>query len=117
MKVTETVYSCITCVKMADVKGMAVCSFNVNGISNGQKRKDILDYLCQHNHGIYSLQETHIKVESENFLRAAWSFNVWVAGSESNRNGIAILLTVILSTKFIVWSEILTDGLLLWILK
>ena len=29
VKVTETVYSCISCVKMADVKGLAECSFNV----------------------------------------------------------------------------------------
>ena len=81
----------IQCVKMADVRGLTVCSFNVNGISNGQKRKDILDYLRQHNYGIYLLQETHIKVESENFLRAAWGLNVWVAGSETNRNGAAVL--------------------------
>ena len=52
----------------------------------------ILDYLCQHNYGIYLLQETHIKVESDNFLRAAWGFNVWVAGNEKNRNGVAILI-------------------------
>ena len=32
-----------------------------------------------------------MKVESENFLSAAWGFNVWVAGSETNRNGVAIL--------------------------
>ena len=31
-----------------------------------------------------------MKVESENFLRAAWGLNVWVAGSETNRNGVAI---------------------------
>ena len=66
---------------------------------------------------IYYRRNIYIKVKSENFLSAAWGLNVWVAGSESNRNGIAILLTVILSTKFIVWSEILTDDLLLWILK
>ncbi len=29
VKVTETVYSCISCVKMADVKGLAECSFSV----------------------------------------------------------------------------------------
>ena len=66
----------IQCVKMADVRGLTVCSFNVNGISNGKKRKNILDYLRKHNYGIHSLQETHIKVESENFLRAAWGLNV-----------------------------------------
>ena len=81
----------IQCVKMADVRGLTVCSFIVNGISNGQKHKDILDYLRQHNYGIYLLQETYIKVESENFLSAAWGLNVWVAGSETNRNGVAIL--------------------------
>ena len=91
VKVTEKVYSCISCVKMTDVKGLAECSFNVNGISNGQKRKDILDYLRQHNYGIYLLQKTRMKVESENFLRAAWGLNVWVAGSETNRNEVAIL--------------------------
>ena len=29
VKVTETVYRCILCVKMANVKGLAECSFNV----------------------------------------------------------------------------------------
>ena len=29
VKVSETVYICVSCVKMADVKGLAECSFNV----------------------------------------------------------------------------------------
>ena len=107
----------IQCVKMADVRGLTVCSFNVNGISNGQKRKDILDYLRQHNYGIYLLQETHIKVKSENFLPAAWGLNVWVGVVKQIETGLPYFLTVILSTRFIVWSEILTGVLLLWILK
>ena len=49
----------VHCVKMADIRGLTVCSFNVIEISSGQKRKDLLDYLCQHDYGIYLLQETH----------------------------------------------------------
>ena len=62
---------------MAGVNTITVCSFNVNGMNDSFKRKDVLDYLQQRKYGIYLLQETHIKTESENYLCTAWGYNVW----------------------------------------
>ena len=70
---------------------ITVCSLNVNGIQDSLKRKDVFDYLRQLNYSIYFLQETHIKEISENFIRSAWGYNVWVSGCDTNRNGVAIL--------------------------
>ena len=68
-----------------------VCSLNVNGIQDSLKRKDVFDYLRQLKYSIYFLQETHIKETSENFIRSAWGYNAWVAGCDTNKNGVAIL--------------------------
>ena len=76
---------------MAISGGLTISSLNVNGLGDNLKRKDVLDYLRQQKHNIYFLQETHIKVQSENCLRSVWGYNVLVAGCCTNKNGVAIL--------------------------
>ena len=68
-----------------------ICSYNCNGLNNSNKRKDIFDFLRQQKANIYCLQETHLKVDSENFIRASWGYNVWLSGCDTNKKGVAIL--------------------------
>ena len=68
-----------------------ICSKNVNGIGDFCKRKDVFDFLREQKQDIYLLQETHLKTDMENFVRAAWGYNVWIAGPVTNANGVAIL--------------------------
>ena len=72
---------------------LQICSFNCNGLSNHKKRKDVFDYLRKQKCNLYLLQETHWKSDNENFIRSCWGYNCFVAGKDTNKNGVAILLT------------------------
>ena len=68
-----------------------ICSYNCNGLNDAKKRKDVFDFLRKKKADIYCLQETHLIEKSEKFIRASWGYNVWLSGSETNKNGVAIL--------------------------
>ena len=68
-----------------------ICTYNCNGINDNKKRKDVFDFLRQQKCNIYFLQETHLKYDDESFIRSCWGYDIWLAGSESNKNGVAIL--------------------------
>ena len=68
-----------------------ICTFNCNGLGNTTKRRDVFDYLRKKKCNIYFLQESHWKADSQSYIRAAWGYNVWLSGKETNKNGVAIL--------------------------
>ena len=70
-----------------------ISTLNVNGLHESQKQKDVLAHLRDQKSDIYFLQETHIKETSENYFRATWGYDLWAAGSETNKNGVAILFS------------------------
>ena len=76
---------------MANNTDFKISSMNVNGLGNFKKRKDVFNLLREKGHDIYFLQETHIKTELEDYIRASWGYNLWLAGAESNSKGVAIL--------------------------
>ena len=76
---------------MALSEDFKICSKNVNGIGDFAKRKDVFKYLRDQNHDIYFLQETHLKTELEDYVRASWGYDLWLAGAETNSKGVAIL--------------------------
>ena len=80
-------------VESNSVEGFKISSFNCNGLNNYKKRKDVFDLLRSEKHNIYLLQETHLPYKSENFIRSAWGFSVFLAGCDSNKNGVAILFS------------------------
>lgn len=73
--------------------GFKIASFNCNGINDFKKRKDVFEFLRKQNNNIYFLQETHLPQKQENFIRSNWGYSVWLAGSDTNRNGVAILFS------------------------
>ena len=68
-----------------------ICTFNCNRLNNHKKRKDVFDYLRQQKCDMSFLQETHVTVDSEHFVRSGWGFDCYLSGVETNRNGVAIL--------------------------
>lgn len=56
-----------------------------------QERRDVFDKLHQMNGSIFLLQEMHLKVENENFIRSIWGYDLWLSGSHTNKNGVAVL--------------------------
>ena len=76
-----------------NVKPFKICSFNCNGLGEFKKRKDVFDFLrmkCEPD--IVFLEETHWKTENENYIRSCWGYDCFIAGKDTNKNGVAILL-------------------------
>lgn len=71
--------------------GFKLCTFSCNGINDNTKTKDIFDYLRQLKCSIYFLQETHLKTDSEKYIRSCWGYSTWLSGVATNKNGVAIL--------------------------
>lgn len=76
---------------MANVDQFKFVSFNVNGLQNTKKRRDAFHFLREMKCHVFFLQETHLTVDSENFIRACWGYNLWLAGRSTNSKGVAIL--------------------------
>ena len=89
-----------------NLKEFKISTLNVNGLHDPKKQKDVLCYLREQMSDIYFLQETHIKEESENYFRASWGYNLWVAGADTNKNGVAILFRPTFEYKIL---EIIKD--------
>lgn len=49
-------------------------------------------FLTEQKHAIHFLQETHIKASLQNYVRATWGYDLWIAGNSSYQIGVAILL-------------------------
>ena len=75
---------------MAGCDSFKICSYNCNGLNDSGKRKDVFEFLREKKADIYCLQETHLTAKSENFIRASWGYNIWLSGSDTNKNGVAI---------------------------
>ena len=86
---------------MAMIDNFKICSYNCNGLNDSKKRKDVFEFLRKKKADIYCLQETHLLAQSENFIRANWGYNVWVSGSDTNKNGVAILFNNTFEYKII----------------
>ena len=68
-----------------------LCTYNVNGLGNYKKRKDVFDHLRTENASIYFLQETHLKSKAENMERSVRGYDCISNGNDTNSNGVAVL--------------------------
>ena len=73
------------------VDELIISTLNVNGLGDTDKRRDVFCSLRELKHDIFLLQETHIKHTDENYVRAVWGYELWIAGNSTNKNGVAIL--------------------------
>ena len=70
---------------------LKILTLNCNGIADKLKKRDIFDRIRNTNCNIYFLQETHLKEDDEDLIRASWGYDVVVAGNSSNSGGTAVL--------------------------
>ena len=73
------------------VDDLKISTLNVNGLGEASKRRDVFCFLREQKHDIYFLQETHIKESLENYVRATWGYDLWIAGNSTSSHGVAIL--------------------------
>lgn len=73
-------------------KDFKIVSFNANGLHDPKKRRDVFDvFRNELDCSIICVQETHWPLSSENFIRAAWGYNLCLAGTQTNKCGVAVL--------------------------
>ena len=78
---------------MPVMDSIRILSFNVNGLGDHHKRKDVFDYLRRQKAQILFLQETHFKTQSENFVRSLWGGECILSGASTNRKGVAVFFS------------------------
>ena len=93
---------------ISNSNSFSISTLNVNGLRDHQKQKDVLNFLREQKSDIHFLQETHITVDNENYFRAVWGYNLWVAGADTNKNGVAIIFSPTFEYKV---KEIIRDPL------
>ena len=70
---------------------MEICSLNVRGLGNKQKRDQVFHWLRQQSASVYFLQETHLNKDSEQDWLTEWGQEAFFSGSKTNSEGICIL--------------------------
>ena len=69
-----------------------ITSMNCQGLSNNDKRKDVLNFLKQRRYCIYCLQDTHFTEKEEKYIRSQWGFECFFNSHNSQSRGVAIFL-------------------------
>ncbi len=71
--------------------GFKIGSFNVKGLNNRLKRKQLFMWLRKKAFSIYFLQETHSENKTENIWHNEWGFTSYFCHDRSNSAGVAVL--------------------------
>jgi len=66
-------------------------SYNVNGIANPRKRREVFNWLKEKNYDIICLQETHSSPEHEMAWKQDWHGEVFFNHGTTNQRGVLIL--------------------------
>ena len=67
-------------------------TYNVNGLREDIKRREVFHYLHTKGHEIVFLQETHSTLKDEKYWSMMWGSKIWFDHGESNACGVAILI-------------------------
>ena len=70
-----------------------ICTFNVRGLNNDSKRKDVFNYLSKLGCHIYCLQDIHCSKKDEANFRKDWEGDMVFSHGASNARGVAILFS------------------------
>ena len=69
-----------------------LCSLNVRGLGNKQKREQIYQWLKDQHFSICLLQETHLISNDSPLLENEWKGQCFFSGKYSNKLGVCILI-------------------------
>ena len=73
---------------MSNIK---ICSFNVRGLNETKKRRDVFDWLQKKGLDIYLLQETHATPSTKQIWENEWGYKCFFSCYAGNSRGTAIL--------------------------
>ena len=69
-----------------------ICSLNVRGLNNANKRQSIFKWFEENNYTVCLLQETHVCELTKNKWQSEWSGTSFYSGNKSNSEGLGILI-------------------------
>ena len=73
---------------MANLK---ICTYNVRGLRQSKKRRQVFSYLHRSKTDIYLLQETHSVMSDENYWQNEWGGKIVFCHGSSTSRGVCIL--------------------------
>ena len=85
----------------------SICSFNVRGLGQKTKRKQIFNFLEKEEFKICLLQETHSKPDLESLWKRECKHHIFFSGRSSNSGGVCILVKKSSQFKLIYHKEII----------
>ena len=71
---------------------LKICSFNVRGIKERNKRRDIFNWLRKKKYDICLLQESHCTKEQEKTWQNEWGYRAYYSSHTSNSRGVVTLV-------------------------
>ena len=83
-----------------------ICTVNVRGIGNKQKRNEVFQWLKLKNFDICLLQETHLQACKNHIWEKEWGGQSFYSGTSSNANGVAILVNPNITTNNVSFNEL-----------
>ncbi len=66
-------------------------SVNCQGMSQLEKRRDVLHFLKDKKYSVYLLQDTHFTEKEHNYIRSLWEYDCFFSSYTSQARGVAIL--------------------------
>ena len=86
---------------------LEIITYNVRGLGDFSKRKDIFDFLRSHSADIICLQEVHVTPGKENVFKNQWGGKAWFSPVSSVAGGVGILVQNKIACKLI---DVSTNG-------
>ena len=84
-----------------------ICTFNVRGLGDQKKRRQIFKWVRDNEIGICLLQETHSTKNIESYWKAEWGYEIILSGDSSNSCGVGFLINNTFSKNNITSYEII----------
>ena len=84
-----------------------LCSYNVRGLGNKNKREQIFAWVNKNNYDICLLQETHSGEGTHDAWKWEWGNEAFFSGKNNNSEGIGILISSKISCTIQKYTEIL----------
>jgi len=69
-----------------------ICTLNVKGLNNKDKRTKIFKWLDEKKYNICLLQESHLTHTLAQTLKSEWDGDIYLSGQHTNKQGIAFLI-------------------------
>ena len=71
---------------------VSIISMNGQGLGDGNKRRDVINFLKSKQYSICMLQDTHFIEKDEKYIRSIWGYEVYFSNHTSNSRGVATFI-------------------------